>query len=150
MYLLHLATASWVQLCLTAESEQCPTMLPTAKLLSAGSQRALLGNEVVADDSPSLHHELHLFEDADIGERIAFDRDQVRVVAGFERANLVRPAQQVGGVDGRRPNGLDGLHAPVDHLGELFGIVTVRIDTSVGPEGHLCARKIGPAEILAL
>src|SRR5204862_5662897 len=54
--------------------------------------RGLPADEVVADDSPSLHHELHLLEDADIRERIAFDRDQVRVVAGFERANLVRPA----------------------------------------------------------
>src|SRR5438128_11697860 len=56
--------------------------------------------QVVLDDLPALHHEGDGLEDADVGERVSADRDQVGVAPGLQRADVPRaPAE----VRGRRP-----------------------------------------------
>ena len=59
-------------------------------------------------------------------------------------------AEEVGSADSRGPNGIDGLHAPLDHLGKLFCVVAVRIDAGVSAEGHPGSRLECLSEILAL
>jgi hypothetical protein len=48
-----------------------------------------------------LHDELHVLEQAHVGERIAADGDDVGILAGRDGADRVRTADQVRGVDGR-------------------------------------------------
>src|ERR1700682_1913533 len=45
---------------------------------------ALFRAEIAADDSTAFHHKFDGLEDANIGERIAADRDQVSIAAGLE------------------------------------------------------------------
>src|ERR1700730_492819 len=106
--------------------------------------------EIVADDGSILHDEFYGFERANIGGGVAGDRNDMGVVAGLDGSDLLGPADDVGGFDGGSLNGVDRLHAEFDHLGELLGVVPVRINTCVGAEGHLGAALPGPPEVFAL
>ena len=46
------------------------------------------------DDLSTLHHEIHVFEQADIGERIAVHGDHVGVQPGPDRTDLIAAAKQ--------------------------------------------------------
>jgi hypothetical protein len=48
-----------------------------------------VGAGEVLDDFAALHDEGYVLHDGDIGERVAFDGDEVGVVARFERADFV-------------------------------------------------------------
>src|SRR5260370_2483646 len=110
----------------------------------------LFCRQIVANNRTALHHELDGFEDTHVGSGITADSNQIGVAAGLQRADLVRPAEQVRGVDGGGLDGLDRLHAPFDHLGKLSGIVAVGIDAGVGGKGHFRAGLIGVAKVFTL
>src|SRR5436190_23134068 len=50
-----------------------------------GTRRSLTRRCVVAEHAAALHHEAHVLRRADVGERIARHRDDVGLLAGFER-----------------------------------------------------------------
>ena len=87
---------------------------------------------IVLYNFAALHYELHLFQRGDIFQRVAIDGDEVGLLAGFERADLGGPSQQVGRVDGGGLDGLQRRHAEADVDSELVGVEAVRIDGSVG------------------
>src|SRR5260370_35649664 len=76
----------------------------------------LFCREIVANNRTALHHELDGFEDTHVGSGITADGDQIGAVTGFQRANLVGPAEQVRGVAMAALTGLARLHAPFHHL----------------------------------
>src|SRR5260370_41692978 len=82
----------------------------------------LFCRQIITHDRSALHHELDGLEDTHVGSGITADSDEISVVAGLQRTNLVSPAKQVRGVDSGGLDGLDRLQAPFDHLGELLAI----------------------------
>ena len=69
-----------------------------------------------------------MFEDGDVGERVAAHGDQVGGHAGGDATRLIGDAEVFGGVDG---GGLDGFQrgqAGAHQQGELLGIVAVGRD----------------------
>ncbi len=85
--------------------------------------------------SPPFITKEHVLEQAYVGRRVAGDRDQVGVQAGLDPADPVRPPHQLGCVDGGRPDRLDGRLAVPDVVGELAGVLAVRVDAAVGAVG---------------
>ena len=59
----------------------------------------LLVSFVFVDDA-GLHDEVDVLEELDVLERVAVDGDDVGPFAGFDRADVVGPAHEVGGVEG--------------------------------------------------
>ena len=140
-------------------------LLPDSAAELVGAQRAapLLGKHanytvfvcllpchIIPNHGAAFHHEFHGFQGAHVGERVAVNRDDIRIVACLEGTDFSGPAHRIGGVDRGGLNGIDGLHAPLDHFGELFGIVTVGINAGVGGKRHFCACLKGTAKIFAL
>ena len=110
----------------------------------------LFRGEVVANDGAALHDEFDGFKGAHVGKRIAADSNEVGIVACFECANFVGPAQEIRGIDGGGLYGVERLHAPFDHLAKLSRVVTVRVDTGIRAKSHLRARLKGMAKIFTL
>src|SRR5690606_3024362 len=95
-----------------------------------------------------LHDEADIFQQPDVGCRIALDGDDVGVLADLDRAGIGRYAEQVGGVDGRRSDRQCRLHPVPDHQREFLGVAAVRADAGVGAERDLDAFADGPGETL--
>src|SRR5581483_731409 len=55
---------------------------------------------VVPYDLAALHHKLHMLKNCDVLQWVAVHGNDVRPFSGFERADLVGPAEQVGIIDG--------------------------------------------------
>jgi hypothetical protein len=79
---------------------------------------------------------------------VAFNRDDVGVLACRDRAGNARHAKQVGGVHGRRFNRISGCHPVLDHERELLGILAMGAHRTVGAEGDLHAFANGAREAL--
>ena len=60
-------------------------------------------------DFAALHHKLNALQRSHILERVAFDGDEVGIVAGLEAAYAIGPAEQVRGIDGSRLDGRSGV-----------------------------------------
>src|SRR6266403_5019881 len=110
----------------------------------------LFRGEVVANNGAALHDEFDGFEGAHVGKRIAADGNEVGVMACFERANFVSPAQEVRGIDGGGLDGVERLHAPFDHLAKLPRVVAVWVDSGIRAESHLRAGLKSMAKIFTL
>src|SRR6266481_7192092 len=110
----------------------------------------LFRGEVIANNGPALHDEFDGFEDARVRKRITTDGDEIGVVAAFERANFVSPAEEISSIDGGGLDGVERLHAPLDHFAELSRVVAVRVDAGIRAEGDLCAGLESVAEIFTL
>src|SRR5882672_1690346 len=108
------------------------------------------GGEINAHNGSALHDEFEGFEDARVGERVAAEGDEIGVVAGFERANLVSQAKEISSIDGGGLDGVERLHAPFDHLAKLSRVVAVWVDAGIRAERHLRAGLKGVAEIFTL
>ena len=105
---------------------------------------------VLVDDA-RLHHEGHLLQYLDVGEWITLDRDDVRPLAGFERAYLVGPAHQVGGVQRGCLQGGQGRHPKLGHVYiQLMRVETVGVDRGVGSAGYLDSCLDGADGVLLL
>src|SRR5262249_25828951 len=106
--------------------------------------RAAFHHLAVLDD------DRHRFQDMDVGERIAIDRDQGGVAARGNRTDVRGPTERLGRTAGRRLDGLHRSHPPLDHLGELPRVQAVWIDARVGAEQHLYTCGMCGAKGLAL
>src|SRR5258707_5331582 len=94
--------------------------------------RRLFCGEVIAGNDAALQDKFYVFEDGRVFERIAVDGDDVGEISAFNCSGF--HADQIGCVDGGGLDGVDRLHAPLDHFAELFGVVAVRIDAGVAAE----------------
>src|SRR5437867_2851785 len=124
---------------------------PAAESLGNSSTcgRALPGG-IVPDHAPALHDEVRPLEQAHVLERVARAGDQVRVVTLLDCADAIGPAQQLRG-DGRgRPDRIERSHPILDHVAELAGVLAVRVDAAVGPEGHPAPGAERASEVVAL
>src|SRR5271156_4915051 len=65
---------------------------------------------VLVDDA-GLHDEGDVLKDFDVLEGVAFDGDDVGPLAGFDGADAVGPAHEVGGVEGACLDGGEWGHA---------------------------------------
>ena len=97
----------------------------------------LFRGEFIANHRAALHDEFDGFEDARVGERVAADSNEIGVVAAFERANFVCPAEEIRGIDSGGLDGVERLHAPLNHFAELSRVVAVRVDAGIRAKGHL-------------
>src|SRR5687767_8256291 len=100
-------------------------------VLTAISEAVLLG-PLVLDDRALLHHEEDALGLPYVLERVAGDGDEVRELAGLERAEAVRDAEQLGDDRGGRPERRGRRHAEPDHVAELLRVAPVREDARVG------------------
>src|SRR5256885_861325 len=108
----------------------------------------LFCGEVIAGNGAALQDEFYVFENGRVFERIAVDGDDVGEVSNFNYAGF--HADEIGCVDGGSLDGVDRLHAPLDHFAELFGVVAMRIDAGVGAESDFGASFERFAEIFPL
>ncbi len=88
-------------------------------------------------DYAFFHHKQDVFRQANILEGIAGNGHDIGELAGFERANLVRQAEQVSVSGGPGLQRGGWFHAEVDHLVKLFGVAAVGIDGGVRAEPDL-------------
>ena len=81
-------------------------------------------------------------EPADICQPIALDGHEIRGFSRSDRADAILPADQRRRVDGGGLQHLHRCHATVpDHERELLRVLSVRINSGVGAEGHLHTRR---------
>nr|GEU28320.1 hypothetical protein [Tanacetum cinerariifolium] len=104
--------------------------------------RLLIGQRL--DDFPALHDERHVFQRADIGQRIVAHGDQVGIAARRDAADVLRCADQGGRIAGGHQDRIDRLDAGL-HQQREFLAVAARL---VGAERHLDAGAIGRARVL--
>src|SRR5215475_11254526 len=91
-----------------------PALPPQARGPAPLPRRRRVLRQLVADDLAAFHHELDALKLGDVRQRIARHRDDVRVLAFLDRADLVLPPQYLGVDDG---GGLDRPHGT--HMGLL-------------------------------
>ena len=65
--------------------------------LSCESCQQFLTPQIIAEDSPALHHKSHSLEFGNIAQRIAGNRNDVGVLPRFNCAHVVRSFQQISG-----------------------------------------------------
>ncbi len=100
----------------------------------------------MAEDGAFFHYEEDMFGLADVFERVAGDGDDVSEFAGFERADFVGEAEEFGVDGGAGAEGIDGLHAEINHLVKFFGVAAVRVDARVSAETDFYALRERPLE----
>src|SRR5580658_8423944 len=66
------------------------------------------------------HHELHVFQHFDVGQRIAVHRNDVGKRSGSNHADLAFHFEHSGGTRRCALDGVHGLHAQLDHARELL------------------------------
>ena len=103
---------------------------------------------VIAIDDAFLHDEEDVLGLADVLEGVTGNGDDIRKLAGFKRADFVGQAEEIGVGGCSRLECINGFHAQVNHLVELFGITPVRIDGGVCAQADFdafgdCALKSG-------
>ena len=85
----------------------------TGNLLTHG-----LGSRFVDDHLTGFHYPTHVLDGyLNVGERIAFDGDEIGEVAGGDGAEVCGMAEEFGGVDGGGAQGLFGSHSGFDEPG---------------------------------
>src|SRR6185312_10236026 len=95
-----------------------------------------------------LHYEDGMLQQSDILHRVAADSNNVRVLARFDAANAVRPAQKVGGIHCPTLDRLQRSHAQLYVFLELVSVQAVWIDGSIGAQGHFYPAGEGAAQVL--
>ncbi len=111
----------------------------------------------VFDDLAALHDKRHGVHYRDVGEGVAFDGDDVGVVAGFDGAELVVFAEHGGGVDGGCLERAEVGEAAGDECAELAGDRFVNVvvidavdDFDVVGEGEAEGGALSGDDFLAL
>jgi len=94
---------------------------------------------VITVDDAFFHDEEDVFSLADILQGIAGDRDNIGEFTGFEGADFVGQAQEIGIRGSSRLKRINGLHTKVHHLVKLFGVSPVGINGGVGAKSNLDA-----------
>ena len=90
-----------------------------------------------------------MLEQGDVLKRVAVYGNDVRPLAGLEGSDLVRPAQQIGVVDGRGLNRLQGAHANADVDRQLMCVQAVRVNGGVGTQAEMGRMVVEKASAVA-
>ena len=91
---------------------------------------------IAAIDCSTLHHEADFLQDADIGERIARNSNDICQIAGFEGADLILPAEEFCAVEEVGLESGERGHAVFNHQVKFAGLGAVGKGTDVGADGH--------------
>ena len=94
---------------------------------------------VIAVDDAFLHHEEDVLGLADILQWVTWNGDDIGEFTGFQRADFVCQAEEIGIGRSSRPERINGLHTQVNHLVELFGITPMRINGGVSAQPNFDA-----------
>ena len=89
---------------------------------------------------PFFHHKENVFQGVDVLQWISGNGDDVREFSFFERADAGRLIEQFRCANSGRLDRLEGGESEGDQLGELAGILSVRVNAGVGAEGNFYAR----------
>ena len=102
------------------------------------------GGFLVFVDHALFHDEEDVLGLADVLERVAGHGDNVGEFVGFESADFVRDAKQIGIGGGASLESSGGLHTKIDHLVKLFRVAAMRINSGVRAQSDLDALGEGP------
>src|SRR5580704_28237 len=83
------------------------------------------------NDDAAFHHERDFLQDADVGQWVAGNRDNVGQVAVLECANLAFPAKELRCVDGAGLNGCQRRQSVLHHEREFTRLRAMRERTHV-------------------
>src|SRR3954466_10996941 len=89
------------------------------------STRSSVRDGVILEDLTALHYKRDALCNADVDQRIAGNRDDVREVAFGDPAEIGL-VDQVRGDDGRRAQHRIGRHSPIDQRDQFVGVASVR------------------------
>src|SRR5438477_8797260 len=81
-----------------------------------------------------------MFELLDVIQRIALDSDHVGVFPWLDRSEVIRPAQQVSGIESGGANRFERRHSVARHPLEFNGLGAMRERSRVRAKGNLYAR----------
>jgi len=98
----------------------------------------------------AFHHQRHPPQGADIGRRIALDRDEIGEQARADGADARLEVKEPRVDRRRRSERLERAHAVLDHQLELAHVVAVRVDADIAAEAHRHARIERGSEASAL
>ena len=118
-------------------------------LIEAIDRKGLSRTVELVHDAPP-HHEAHALQRGDVVERARRDRDDVRILAGLDAAELVDTVEQRGGIQRRGPDRCGRGHAGFHQQREFLGVLAVVRDAGVGAEGDLDAVLDRRADVLAV
>src|SRR6476619_760974 len=120
-----------------------PWVMVTAYFASSCwiSTRSSVRDGVILENLTALHYKIDILCNADVGQRIAGNRDDVREVALGDPAEI-RFVDQVRCDDGRRSQHRIGRHTPIDQRDQLVGVLPVRDGRRVGAHGDLHPRLV--------
>src|SRR6266436_8734503 len=91
---------------------------------------------IAAIDCAAFHHEADLFENADVGKRIAGNSNDICEIAGFESADLILPSEEFRAVEEAGLKGGKRGHSVFNHEVKFAGLRTVGKGTDVGANCH--------------
>src|SRR5580700_6304097 len=91
---------------------------------------------IAAIDCSTFHHEADFLQDADIGERIARNSNDICEIARFEGADLILPAEEFCAVEEVGLESSERGHAVFNHQDKFAGLCAVREWADVGADGH--------------
>src|SRR6478609_3686095 len=120
-----------------------PWVMVTAYFASSCwiSTRSSVRDGVILEDLTALHYKSDVLCNADVGQWVAGNRDDVREVALGDPAEIGF-VDQVRRDDGGRPQHRFGRHPPIDQRDQLVGVLPVRDGRCVGADGDLHARFV--------
>src|SRR5437016_2075401 len=110
------------------QRNRVPSPAPPPRFAGFGTnpKNSLPCNHVLVNHT-TLHHKAYVFQCAHILQRIGGDGDDVCVLPCLDCAYILCATNQVGSAGCGRMDSLCRGEAKLDHIEELFGVVTVRI-----------------------